>query len=290
MFSFHVYDIEKEIGRGLHSVVYAAVHRFTRQRVALKLYPIGFLADLEFRHQFEQRIKLIRTLDDVSLVPILEFEVYQRQPYIVMPLLVNGSMMQRFAPGELADLKETNQILVVIAHALEMLHESGVVHGRLNPASVLFDDDLNPYLAGVCLPPEFALGGSGYAWEALGILPNYLAPEQIRGNRPVFQTDVYGLATILYQLLAGAPPYFEAEVADIVRFHTETRCAGVILRNIGNLRKPYLFLLIYMTLSPEIDKRPATIQQFVQDYFEKTKQQRPERHPMKRPWWQLFNK
>ncbi len=200
------YQIKRELGRGGMATVYLAFDpRFDRE-VAIKVLPREFLHDAMFRARFEREAKLIAALEDPAIVPVYDFGEEAGQPYLVMRYMAGGSLSDRLRRGPLS-LGETANLLARIAPALDKAHRSGVIHRDLKPTNILFDRDGNPYIA------DFGIAKlleSSASFTSTGIIgtPAYMSPEQVEGERTLDgRSDVYALGIIIYELLAGKPPY-----------------------------------------------------------------------------------
>ena len=200
------YQIKHELRRGGMATVYRAYDpRFGRD-VAIKVLPSEFLHDSSFRARFEREAHIIAALEHPGIVPVYDFGEEAGQPYLVMRFMVGGSLADRLAQGPIA-LPEAAQILAGIAPALDVAHERGVVHRDLKPGNILFDERANPYVADFGIAKLVAESG---AFTGTGILgtPTYMSPEQAHGNVTLdSRSDVYALGAMLYELLAGKPPY-----------------------------------------------------------------------------------
>ena len=200
------YQIKRELGRGGMATVYLAFDpRFDRE-VAIKVLPREFLHDAVFRARFEREAKLIAALEDPAIVPVYDFGEEAGQPYLVMRYMAGGSLSDRLQRGPLS-LGEATDLLARIASALDKAHRSGVVHRDLKPANILFDRDGNPYIADFGIAKLLESSASFTSTGVIGT-PAYMSPEQVEGERTLDgRSDVYALGIIVYELLAGKPPY-----------------------------------------------------------------------------------
>ena len=202
------YRIERLIGRGAVSDVYEATQRSRNRTVALKLVIPELSDDPEFREQ----LRRARTLIHPHIVPTLEVRETEQGLLIAMRLMRGGNLGQIAAGGAL-DPERALRLLGQIAGALDSAHAAGIVHGHVKPENILVDKRGHPYLGDfglVTAPGELSPVTTG----EYGSL-HYVAPEQIRGERPGPRSDVYALGAVLYECLTGAVPYpreFEAAV------------------------------------------------------------------------------
>ncbi len=200
------YQIKYELRRGGMATVYRAYDpRFGRD-VAIKVLPPEFLHDPNFRARFEREAHIIAALEHPGIVPVYDFSEEAGQPYLVMRYMVGGSLADRIAQGSLG-LPEVARILAAIAPALDMAHARGIIHRDLKPGNILLDEHDNPYIADFGIA-KLVEGSAAFTSTGIVGTPTYMSPEQARGNVALDgRSDVYALGAMLYELLAGQPPY-----------------------------------------------------------------------------------
>ncbi|MDX1614095.1 MAG: ABC transporter substrate-binding protein [Candidatus Promineifilaceae bacterium] len=199
------YELIRELGRGGMATVYLARDPAFDRQVAIKVLPAQFLHDPRFYRRFEREAKSIGRLAHPAIVPVHDYGEDRGVPYLVMGYMRGGSLADRLRSGPL----DSEQILAVVANiaaALDAAHAAGLVHRDIKPANILFDAHDNAYLS------DF---GIVKMVEATTILtnagvpgtPEYLSPEQARGDKLDGRSDVYSLAVMVFALLSGRPPY-----------------------------------------------------------------------------------
>ena len=187
------------------TVYRAYAPRFGRD-VAIKVLPPEFLHDPDFRARFEREAHIIAALEHPGIVPVYDFGEEAGLPYLVMRYMVGGSLADRLARVPLAPL-ETARILAAIAPALDMAHARGVIHRDLKPGNILLDEHDNPYIADFGIA-KLVEGSAAFTSSGIMGTPTYMSPEQAQGNVALDgRSDVYALGAMLYELLAGQPPY-----------------------------------------------------------------------------------
>jgi ABC-type branched-subunit amino acid transport system substrate-binding protein len=212
--TFAGYRIESVIGRGGMGVVYRATDLSLERPVALKLIAPELADDQRFRQRFFEEPRLAASLDHSSVIPIYEAGERDGQLYLAMRY-VPGSDLRTLLEreGRLAPDRAL-AILAQIAGALDAAHRRGLVHRDVKPANVLLDEDEHAYLSdfGITQP----MGAD--AADSAGTL-DYLAPEQIRGEPVDGHSDGYALACVLYECLAGTPPFRRQTPAETLWAH-----------------------------------------------------------------------
>jgi ABC-type branched-subunit amino acid transport system substrate-binding protein len=213
--TFAGYRIESFVGRGGMGVVYQATDLSLGRPVALKLIAPELADEPRFRERFLDEPRLAASLDHASVIPIYEAGEHDGQLYLAMRY-VSGSDLRRLLEREGALVPELAlAILGQIAGALDAAHRQGLVHRDVKPANVLLDEDGHAYLTDFGVTKHL---GDTTSDAGHGTL-DYLAPEQIRGEPVDARTDVYALACVLYECLAGVPPFRRQTPAETMWAH-----------------------------------------------------------------------
>jgi ABC-type branched-subunit amino acid transport system substrate-binding protein/DNA-binding beta-propeller fold protein YncE len=203
--TFGVYRIDELLSRGGMGVVYRATDLSLDRPAALKLIAPELAQDELFRARFLKEPRLAASLDHPNVVPIYEAGERDGQFYVAMRY-VDGSDLKSLLTrdGKLSP-ERTIAILSQVAGALDAAHRRGLVHRDVKPANVLLDEDGHAYLTdfGITKRVGAAATDTGQLIGTIG----YSAPEQIRGENVSGRSDVYSLACVLYECLAGAQPF-----------------------------------------------------------------------------------
>ena len=219
------YELEELIGHGGMGVVYRATDVKLQRPVALKLIVPELAEDARFRKRFLDESRLAASLDHASVVPIYEAGEQDGQLFLAMRY-VEGSDLRTLLrrDGPLA-LERTLALLGQIASALDAAHRSGLVHRDVKPANILVDDDDHAYLTDFGVSKQ--LGGVTTDTGRLVGSLDYLAPEQIAGERVDSRSDQYALACVLYECLTGTPAFRRESEAETLWAHMQGRYAPV---------------------------------------------------------------
>jgi ABC-type branched-subunit amino acid transport system substrate-binding protein/DNA-binding beta-propeller fold protein YncE/predicted Ser/Thr protein kinase len=206
--TFAGYRVESLIGRGGMGVVYRATDLSLERPVALKLIAPELAEDEYFRSRFLREPRLAASLDHPNVIPIYEAGERNGQLYLAMRY-VEGSDLKTLVErdGKLSP-ELSLRVLAQVADALDAAHRRGLVHRDVKPANVLLDENEHVYLTDFGITKQIG-GASTDTGRAVGTL-DYLAPEQIRGEEVDGASDCYALACVLYECLAGAPPFRRA--------------------------------------------------------------------------------
>lgn len=225
--SIEGYEIIRELHRGGQGVVYEALQRSTKRKVAIKLLLRGTLASDKARKRFEREIELVAQLKHPHIISIFHSGVTSDcHPFFVMEY-VRGLRLDKYVREKRLTLEATLELFSTVCGGVQYAHQRGVVHRDLKPSNILVDADGNPKildfgLAKLLAGPIDAV--VSITRDVLGTLP-YMSPEQARGNPDEIDAriDVYSLGVILYELLTGHFPYpVVGQVADVLRHVVET--------------------------------------------------------------------
>jgi hypothetical protein len=214
---FAGYRIEALRGRGGMSVVYRAENPRLGNQVALKLLSPELADDESFRERFVRESRTAASIAHPHIIPIYdagdaEGVLYLAMRYVQGPDLKGLARQGSLAPGRVLRLGAQ------LASALDAAHARGLIHRDVKPANVLLEagaeGDDHAYLADFGLTKHLesqsGITGSG---QFIGTI-DYMAPEQIEGRQVDARADVYALGCVLFECLAGSPPYRrESEVA-----------------------------------------------------------------------------
>jgi serine/threonine-protein kinase len=204
------YTIVREVGKGGMAVVYLARASVGMgQDVAVKLLHPGLTALLG-RERFRREIRLAAALRHPGILPLHESGEGERGLWYSMPYISGGTLRGRLRREQRLPAPEAVRIAREVAAALEYAHRRGVIHRDIKPENLLLD-------GGGTRVGDFGIGrvfDASNLEDTLtrsGVLvgtPAYMSPEQALGERALDgRTDVYGLGCVLYEMLAGEPPY-----------------------------------------------------------------------------------
>ncbi|MER6209889.1 serine/threonine-protein kinase [Streptomyces sp. NPDC001642] len=207
------YRIEDEIGRGGMAVVYRAHDLRLDRTVALKLLAPELARNDTFRKRFTHESRVAAAIDHPHIVPVFEAGETDGVLYIAMRY-VSGSDLRHLLDREgPLDLSTATRIIGQVASALDAAHEHGLVHRDVKPGNILVargtdsDHPEHVYLTDFGLTKKsLSLTGFTTVGQFVGTL-DYVAPEQISGRPVDGRCDVYGLACVAYETLAGLPPF-----------------------------------------------------------------------------------
>ncbi|MEU2284143.1 serine/threonine-protein kinase [Streptomyces sp. NPDC013178] len=207
------YRIEAEIGRGGMAVVYRARDLRLDRTVALKLLAPELARNDTFRDRFTHESRVAAAIDHPHIVPVFEAGETDGLLYIAMRYVAGRDLRHLLDSRGALPLPTAVRIATQVASALDAAHEHGLVHRDVKPGNILVargtdsDHPEHVYLTDFGLTKKsLSLTGFTTVGQFVGTL-DYVAPEQISGRPVDGRCDVYGLACVAYETLAGRPPF-----------------------------------------------------------------------------------
>jgi serine/threonine-protein kinase len=203
------YEILGVLGWGGMGVVYRAWQTGLGRWVALKMVHAGAQASPQVLARFRVEAAAVARLQHPNIVQVHDVGRHAGAPFLVLELVEGGNLARRVA-GAPQPARWAAELAEMLARAIHAAHQQGVVHRDLTPANILLTADGTPKITDFGLA-KMLVGGDGLrtvTGELLGT-PSYMAPEQAAGRPEAIAatTDVYALGAILYELLAGRPPF-----------------------------------------------------------------------------------
>jgi eukaryotic-like serine/threonine-protein kinase len=217
------YEIERLLGQGGMATVFVARDLRHQRRVALKLLKPD-LAAVVGGQRFLNEIQVTANLQHPHILALYDSGIADGVPYYVMPLVQGESLRERITREKMLPIADAVRIAQQAAGALEYAHRQGVVHRDIKPENILLQDgevQLGDF--GIALALGDMSGGrlteTGLSLGTVG----YMSPEQASGERDLDgRTDVYSLGVVLYEMLAGEPPFAGATAqATIAKLMTQ---------------------------------------------------------------------
>ena len=203
------------LGAGGMAEVYRGFDVKLKREVAVKVLPASLARDANYVQRFRTEAQRVAALDHPHIVPVYHFGEEGPLLYHVMPLLKESLRDRLEREGPLSP-KEAVGIVAQIASALAVAHEVGLIHRDVKPENILLNDKNEALLTdfGIARPVMMSRAGRmAQTLSATGLpvgTPEYMAPEQLRGEAIDERVDIYALGAVLYELLTGHPPH-EAE-------------------------------------------------------------------------------
>ena len=200
------FTILNEIGRGSYGVVWAAQDPVLAREVAIKVIPLA--REAEFRTQIEanflREAKSAGGMSHPSIVTIYDAGKTDAFAYIAMERLHGQDLHEYLASGNRMSPRQAASMMMRLADAIHYANKRGLVHRDIKPSNIFLSRDLKPKLLdfGTALAPVARESHENGTRQLVGT-PNYMSPEQAKGEPLDARSDIFSLGTILYELLAG---------------------------------------------------------------------------------------
>ncbi len=214
------YTLDREIGRGGMATVYLARDRRHNRAVAIKLLQPE-LTTAATAERFLREIEITAKLQHPHILTLIDSGARDGLVYYVMPHVEGESLRERLIWEKQCNIGQSVQVARQVANALEYAHRNGVVHRDIKPENILLS-------AGQAMLADFgiarAIRDSGQATlTAVGIplgTPAYMSPEQVAGEAEIDRrSDIYSLGCVLFEMLAGRPPFVASTVGRVMQMH-----------------------------------------------------------------------
>ena len=208
------FELLSQLGKGGMGVVWKARDTETGEIIALKLLHEMFADDPDYVARLEREVEIARRIESPHVVKVLGYGRDGGVPYIAMEYVVGQSLREVLRARGKLSWEEAKPILLQAAQGLAAVHESGAVHRDVKPSNILIAADGGVKLADFGIAKASDLTGLTGSATMLGT-PMYMAPDL----KTTAQSDLYALGCVLYEMLAGAPPFTGDSQSEVVVRH-----------------------------------------------------------------------
>ena len=205
---FDRYQIREHLAQGGMADIYRAFDLVNRRDIVVKIPDQMMIGDPAQYERFQRELEVLNTLHHPAILHGLGSGQYNRIPYLVTEL-VEGQSMRALAEKS-APLPPDDAVALIrkIAEGMAYCHANDVIHRDLKPENILITAEGQPVIMDFGLALTKGSRRVTYAnLSATAGTPDYMAPEQVEGQRGDARTDVYAVGTMLFELLAGKPPF-----------------------------------------------------------------------------------
>ena len=274
------YRIERPLGSGAMATVYLAEDLRHSRAVALKILKTEVASALGVG-RFAQEIEIAARLRHPQILPLFDSGTSNGIAYYVMPLVRGETLRQRLLRERQLPLADAISLATDIAGALAYAHTQGVIHRDIKPENILLEDG-RPVLADFGVARAITVAG-GERLTQTGIAvgtPIYMSPEQAAGEALDRRSDLYALACVLYEMLAGEPP-FSGPSAQAILARKATQQVPP-LRTVRDTVSPEVERVILKALARTPADRFATVEEFARA-LERAVEAKPTPRALSRP-------
>jgi serine/threonine protein kinase len=255
------YVIERPLGEGSAATVYLGRREWDGVAVAIKVLRPELASDPSFRRRFIHEARTAAEVKHRNLVPILDEGESNGHVFLALAYGSAGSLGAMIEREGRLSVPQTIAMALDIAAGLQALHDAGVIHRDIKPSNVVLMDDGRAALTdfGLAKGPRYtALTTTG---RLLGTMA-YLAPERISGHEATIASDIYAFGCLIYECLAGAPPFADATMYQLA--FAQLHSNPVSLQQLRQDVSAQLDETVLAALAKSPDARPSTAQAFAQ--------------------------
>ena len=209
--------MQEELGSGAMGTVYRAIQRSVRRPVAIK-----FLTHVgpEYLARFVREGRVLARISHPAVIRVFDCGDISGHPFLVTELLGGGTLSAKLAAGALP-WPQAVSLAIPLLEGLAAAHAEGIVHRDLKPDNILFGADGEPRIADLGVASDdrdaLALTKTG----AIIGTPLYMAPEQLAEGRTGPASDLWSMAAIVFEMIAGQPPYVAHSIGELGRLHRQ---------------------------------------------------------------------
>jgi serine/threonine protein kinase/tetratricopeptide (TPR) repeat protein len=221
------YNVLEKLGSGGMGTIYLAKDARLGRRVALKILPTHFARDEEFVRRFELEARAASSLNHPNIITVHEIGEAEGRRFIVTELVEGRTLREALAEGPL-DARDALDFCAQVAGALAKAHGAGIVHRDVKPENVMVDEEGHVKVLDFGIAKRLqhsadvnteAPTSAQHVNTAAGVVlgtSTYMSPEQLRGMEVDARTDIWSLGVVLYEALAGRPPFEASNYGDLV--------------------------------------------------------------------------
>lgn len=216
------WSLGEVLGVGTVGTVYRVTNAESRQTAALKILLPQVSQDKTISGRFAREIEILERLSHPNVVALHGSGKHDGRWYYVMELVDGGTLKKLLGRKGALAWQDAVEIGWQVCSALQHLHNNGVIHRDLKPANLFFTKDAKVKLGDFGIALDTARAELTQTGLTVGTYM-YMSPEQIRGDRTISpQTDLYALGCLLYEMLAGRPPFQGENFAHIFDQHLKS--------------------------------------------------------------------
>ena len=265
------YELLAELGKGAMGVVYRANDPLLDRLVAIKTVNMSLDPQemAEYDERFYQEAKAAGSLNHPNIVTIYDIGKSGNVAYMAMEFLQGEELRSLLSTGKPLGAARAVDISAQVAEGLAYAHQHGVVHRDIKPANIMLA------VTGLAKITDFGIARmrSAQVKTETGIVlgsPRYMSPEQVAGKRAEPRSDIFSLGVILYEMLAGKPPFSGEDVTSVM-FQIMNLVPPP--PSSINMRVPeVLDFIVAKSIAKSIDDRYSSAEEFARDLREVAKQ------------------
>ncbi|MCX4240018.1 protein kinase domain-containing protein [Paraliomyxa miuraensis] len=262
------YRVAEPLGRGGMGTVYLAEHITVGRKVAIKVLTHEWSEHEVVARRFKEEARAASAAGHPNIIEVFDAgELPDRRLFIVMEFLTGRSLYEELVELGPLDVLRACRIIRDVARAVRAAHGVGIIHRDLKPDNIMLVNrgegemvkvlDFGISASADRTPEEQRLTIPG---RALGT-PEYMAPEQSKGRPPTEQFDIYAMGVMLYEALAGEPPFVSENVVEVLARKATEAPPRLDMRRAG--LPPPLVELVHACIAVDPNRRPASTDEFL---------------------------
>ena len=264
------YLVGPQIGDGGMGEVYQAYAPGTNEKVAVKVLRGEFSGDIEYQQRFVREIRLMQALQHEHIIPILDYGTTTDQIYYVMKF-INGPTLDRVMKNRTFTPVDLWYVLNPIASGLHHGHTKGIVHRDVKPGNIIVErigrEGSKVYLMDFGLGKRPGVDSNLTAQDVMVGTPEYMSPEAVMGREELdYQTDVYSLAVMTYELSLGVLPIQKR--APHLTAMAQVKEPPISMRERNSEYPALLEKVILKGLAKEKSRRYKSVKDFATAYYD----------------------
>jgi predicted Ser/Thr protein kinase len=253
------YELEELVGSGGMSSVYRAHDRMLERSVALKILHEQYTRDEGYVERFRREARSVAQLTHPNIVTVIDRGEQDGRQFIVFEYVDGLNLKELIDEEGPLPVGQAIELALQVARGLSFAHEQGLVHRDVKPQNVLIDADGRAKVTDFGIARSLDVDGMTITGTIMGT-SNYIAPEQARGQPVDEQTDVYSLGCVLYELLAGRPPYVGDNFVTVAMQHVNDPIPSI--RDVRPDVPPRLDMAIERAMAKDHEQRYGSMADF----------------------------
>ncbi len=214
------FRLNERLGGDTRTAVYRAQKLLETDEYAVKIVLAGFTPDSTFTRQFEAYTGILQEIEHPHVATVHAAGTFEHGYYLVTDFIPGETLAQQMAHGRLSP-SEIQSFAREIAAGLDALHRADIAHGNLKPNNIIITPEKTTIIAdfGVAHLP---VAGGYTALRQTVSFPYYVAPEALTGENAAPPADIYALGALLFEMIAGTPPFVDASPLGVWQKHLNT--------------------------------------------------------------------